>query len=78
MVCHVSGKGRQVHVGNAFVLSKICMDMPVSPVDYISQWKQLTGLDFADPEFGTHVSVDVLLGADCYGEVFLRGWRWGP
>ena len=77
-MCHVSGKGRQVHVGNAFVLSRVCMDMPVSPVDYISHWKHLTGLDLADPEFGTPARVDVLLGADYYGEVLLRGRRWGP
>ena len=52
-VSHMSGKGRQVYVENAFVLSKVCMDMPVSPVDSLSQWKHLTGLDIADPDFGT-------------------------
>ena len=54
------------------------MDMPVSSVDYISQWKHLTGLDIADPEFGTPASVDVLLGADFYGEILFHRHRWGP
>ena len=57
---------------------KLCMDMPVSPVDSISKWKHLTGLDLADPDFGTPVHIDVLLGADYYSETLLSGWRWGP
>ena len=77
-VAHVSGRGRQIHVENAFVLSKVCMDMPVSPVDSISRWKHLAGLDLADPDFGTPARVDVLLGADYYGEILLHGRRWGP
>ena len=77
-ISRVNGKGRQVYVENAFILSKVCMDMPVSPVDSISQWKHLTGLDLADPEFGTPARVDILLGADYYGDILLRGRRWGP
>ena len=56
----------------------VTTDMPASPVDSISQWKHLAGLELADPEFGTPGRVDVLLGADYYGEVLFRGWRWGP
>ena len=63
-ISRVNQKGRQVHVENAFILSKVCMDKPVSPIDSISQWKHLTGLDLADPEFGTLARVDILLGAD--------------
>ena len=46
------------------------MDMQVSPVDSIGQWKHLhvTGLDSADPDFETPARIDVLLGADYYGE----------
>ena len=42
------------------------MDMQVSPVDSIGQWKHLhvTGLDSADPDFETPAHIDVFLGAD--------------
>ena len=63
---------------NAFVLSKVCMDMPVSAIDSLSQWKHLTGLDLADPDFGTPARIDVVQGADYYGGTLLRGRPWGP
>ena len=50
---HVHGGGKQIHVEHAFVLHKVTADMQASPVDSTSQWKHLTGLDLADPEFGT-------------------------
>ena len=52
--------------------------MPASPIDSISQWNHLTGLELADPEYGTPGRVDVLLEADYYGEVLLHGRRCGP
>ena len=74
------GKGKKIHALDALVLPKVTRDMPANPVDSISQWKHLTGLDLVDPEFGTpvHGSIDVHLGADCYGEILLHGRRWGP
>ena len=54
------------------------MDMPVSPVDSLSQWTHLTVLDLADPDFGTPARIDVLLGADYNGETLLCGRWWGP
>ena len=77
-VSQMSGKGRHVYVENAFVLSKVCMDMPVSPVAPIVQWRHLTGLDLADPDFETPARIDVLLGSEYCGETLLRGRRWGP
>ena len=52
--------------------------MPVNPVGPVDKWKNLAGLDLADPDFGTPARVDVLFGADYYGEILLRGRRWGP
>ena len=75
---HVQGGGKQIHVDGAFVLPRITTDMPISPVSSISKWKRLSGLELADPEFGTPARVDVLLGADYYGEVLAHGRRWGP
>ena len=75
---NVHGTGKQIHVEHAFVLPKVTIDMPASPIDSISQWKHLTGLELADPEYGTPGRVDVLLGADYYGEILPRGRQWGP
>ena len=76
-VSHMYTKGKQIHVLDALALPKVTTDMPASPVDSISQWKHLTGLDLADPEFGTPGRVDVLLGADYYEKILLHGQRWG-
>ena len=73
MVSHVLEKGKQIHVLDVLVLPKVTTDMPASPVDSITQWKHLTGMDLADLEFGTPGSVNVLLGADYYGEKLLHG-----
>ena len=75
---HMRGKVKQIHVLDALVLPKVTSDMPASPVHSISQWKHLTGLDWADQEFGTPCRVYVLLGADYYGEILRYGRRWGP
>ena len=77
-VSNVRGTGKQIHVEHAFVLPKVTTDMPASPIDSISQRKHLTGLELADPEYGTPGRVDALLGADYYGEVLLHGQPWGP
>ena len=77
-VFHVCKKGMPIHVLDALVLPKVTADMPVSSVDSHSQWKHLTGIDLADPDFGTPSSIDMLLGADYYSEALLRCRRWGP
>ena len=48
-VSHVRGTGKKIRVEHAFVLPKVTTDMPASPVDSISQWKHLEGLELADP-----------------------------
>ena len=75
---HVRGGGKKIHVDDAFVLSRVTTDMPVSQVESIDKWKHLSGLDLSDPDFGTPARVDVLLGADYYGEILRHGRRWGP
>ena len=67
-----------MYVLDVLVLPKVTTKMPDSPVDSISEWKHLTGLDLADPEFGTPGREDVLLRADYYGEILLHGRRLGP
>ena len=77
-VSNVHGKGKQIHVLDALVLPKVTTDMPANPVDSISQWKHLTGLELVDLGFGTPGRVDVLLGADYYWEILRHGRQWGP
>ena len=36
-VSHVREKGKQIHVLDALVLPKVTRDLPVSPVDFITQ-----------------------------------------
>ena len=77
ILSHARGDGKQVQIDGAFVLPKITTDMPISPVPSISEWSHLSGLELADPDFGTPARIDVLLGADYYGEVLTHGRRWG-
>ena len=60
------------------MLPKVTTNMPANSVGPIEKRKHLKGLDLADPEFGTPSPVDMLLGADHYGEILLHVWRWGP
>ena len=78
MVSHVHGRGKQIHVQHAFVLPKVTADMPARPIGSIRKWKHLKGLDLADLEYGTPSRINVLIGADHYGEVLLHGRRWSP
>ena len=77
-VSKLHGKGKQVQIPHALVLPKVTTDMPANSVGSIEKWKHLKGLDLADSEFGTPGPVDVLIGADHYGEILLHGRRWGP
>ena len=74
---HARDGKRRIRVENVYVLSKVTADMSVSSVGSISEWKHLAGLDLADSDYGTQAQVDVLLGADYYGEEVLHGRQWG-
>ena len=47
-------------------------------VNFDPRWKHLRGLTLADPSFGTPGRVDMLIGADVYGQTVLHGWWFGP
>ena len=53
--------GKRIFVEHAFVSPKVTTDILASPIDYISEWKHLTRVELADPEYGTPGRVDVLL-----------------
>ena len=64
-VAGVQGGGKQIEV-EASVLPKVTADLPTIPVSPVTQWKHLSGLELADPDYGTPARVDILLG----GKVF--------
>ena len=61
----------------AVVLPKVTCDLPVHPMHLDGNWKHLEGLQLADPDFGTPVRVDVLLGIDIFSSALLQGRRHG-
>ncbi|KAJ3661517.1 hypothetical protein Zmor_005911 [Zophobas morio] len=61
------------------VVPQICGDVPTMVVsqDQLKQFRHLRHLELADPEFGTPQQVDVLLGADVYGQIVTSGFKKG-
>ncbi|XP_029157306.1 uncharacterized protein LOC114929791 [Nylanderia fulva] len=47
------------------------------PIRFDPEWTHLTGLDLADPEMHQHHNIDLLLGADIFGDIILQGVRTG-
>ena len=47
-------------------LSQITTKLPIMPGPFDLNWKHLTRLRLADPEFGTPGHVDILLGLDVF------------
>lgn len=54
---------------SAHVLQKVTTILPTSEAPPETQWAHLERLNLADPEFLTPRVVDVILGADCYGQL---------
>ena len=76
-VAGVRNGGRQIEV-QASVLPKVTADLPTLPVSPVTHWKHLSGLEFADPDYGTPARVDILLGGKVFSKVVLHGRRFGP
>ena len=62
----------------AVVLRRIICELPPCPVDRDPSWSHLSGIQLADPEFGSPGRIDVLLGVDIFCSVLLNGRRTGP
>ena len=62
--------GGKTHKIETLVLRKITLNIPSSSVAFNKDWKHLSNLTLAYPEFGVPGSMDILLGADvsrpCY------------
>ena len=69
--------GKKIEV-QASVLPKVTADLPTIPVTPVTQWTHLSGLELADPDYGTPAQVYILLGEDVFSKAVLHGWRFGP
>lgn len=52
-----------------FILPKVTVDLPSKPVD-VSNWPLPTGIYLADPGFNHPGSIDVVLGAELFFDIF--------
>ncbi|CAH2090035.1 unnamed protein product [Euphydryas editha] len=62
---------------NAYVLKSLTSLLPSREV-CIPDWLELKTLPLADPEFSSPGKVDMLLGADVYGEILQNGVKKSP
>lgn len=57
---------------NAFVLNKLTADLPEKAV-VVELWSALDKFELADPSFDRPNKIDMLLGADVYGQIIEEG-----
>ena len=76
-VSSMSSEDEKIAV-SAVAVPRVTNDLPLQPVPLNASWSHLSDLPLADTEFGRPGKVDLLLGADVYGEVMLHGRRSGP
>ncbi|XP_045453765.1 uncharacterized protein LOC123663070 [Melitaea cinxia] len=64
-------------VVKAHVLSKLTSFLPSKKVN-VQLWPELTSLKLADPKFDVPNKIDLLLGAEVYGQILVKGLIKGP
>lgn len=62
----------------AVILPRVTTNLPLKSVPLDPKWKHLSGIQLADPDFGTPGKIDLLLGVDIFISVLLNGRRLGP
>ena len=62
----------------AVVLPKVTTNVPSMSVPFNNNWKPLSNLQLADPNFDTFGSIDLILGADVFSRAVLYGQPFGP
>ena len=60
------------------IVPRVTCDLPLYPIPSGTEWKHLSGIELADPEFGIPGKVDVLLGVETFVEVMSYSRRIGP
>ena len=62
----------------AIVLPKVTSDLPLHPVPLDGKWNHISGIQLADPDFGSPGNIDILLVVNVFSHALLQGWRFGP
>ena len=62
----------------AVVLPKGTTNVPSTSVPFNNNWKHLSNVQLADPDFGTPANIDLILDADVFNHVLRYGWQFGP
>ena len=62
----------------AVVVPRVTANLPLKSIQLNPEWKHLSGIQLADPDFGFPSKVDLLLGVDVFVNVLLNGQRIGP
>ncbi len=62
----------------AVILPKVTSNLPLQPVPFDQSWQHLSGIQLADPDFGTLGAIDLILGIDVFNEALRHGRRSGP
>ena len=61
----------------ASILPKVTADLPTILASPVTNWKHLSGLELADPEYNVPERVDMLLGGKVFSKAVLHGWQFG-
>ena len=69
--------GRKIDL-TAIVVPRVTCDLPLYPVPLGLDWKHVTDLSLADPQFGQPGRIDILLGVNVFTDVLLHGRRNRP
>ena len=72
---HSRGKTHKIEV---LILQRITLNIPSCSVAFNQDWKHLSNVILADPEFGVPGSMDVLLEAYVFSPMVLHGRWFGP
>lgn len=59
------------------VVSRVTFDLPLHPAPSNAVWEHLSGIELADPAFGTPGKIDLLLGIETFVEVLGYGRQIG-
>ena len=62
----------------AVVLPKVTTNLPSTSVLFDNNWKHLSNLQLADPDFGTSGNIGLILGANVFSRAVLYGQQFGP
>lgn len=73
----VNSTGKQIQL-TAVVVPKVTCDLPLNPIPYKLDWKHISDLPLADPNFGRPGRIDLLLRIDVYVDILCHGKQIGP